>query len=110
MPATRAGRPSSDAPAWSPDAAQVQDFLQLLARAVRQLHTYPPASPLCVDAIAACRQSLAALQTRDRIVARVTPHELVVDDASVGAGTVIEHELVRRLHRARVATMEIDRD
>ena len=68
------------------------------------------ASPLCVDAIAACRQSLVALQTRDRIAARVTPHELVVDDTSVGAGTVIEHELVRRLHRARVAAIEIDRD
>ena len=31
----------------------VADFLQLLARAAPQFHTYPPTSPLCTDAIAA---------------------------------------------------------
>ena len=97
LPAARATRPSSEAPAWSPDLAQVQDFLQLLARAVRQLHTYPLASPLCVDAIAACRQTLVALQTRDRIVARLTPHELVVDDTSLGAGFEIEGHAYEKL-------------
>src|SRR5207237_4191622 len=86
------------------------EFLQLLSRAIRQFHTYPPTSPLCVDAIAACRACLVSLETRDRVVCRVTPRELVVDDAGVGAGTIIEHEIVRRLHRIRVASIEVDRD
>src|SRR5207249_4822784 len=84
---------------WSPDFVQVQEFLQLLARAVRQFHTYPATSPLCVDAVNACRSALLAMQMRDRIVFRVTPRELVVDDTGVGAGTVIEQELVRRLRQ-----------
>jgi hypothetical protein len=110
VPGAKGARPAPDVPAWSPDLAQVHDFLQLLARAVRQLHTYPPTSPLCVDAIAACHHSLASLQVRDAVVARITPRELVVDDTGLGAGTVIEHELVRRLHRVRVASVKIDRD
>lgn len=107
--ASKTARPAAETAHWSPDLAQVQEFLQLLARAVRQFHTYPPTSPLCIDAIAACRNALLMLQTRDRVAFRVTPHELIVDDAGVGAGTVIEHELVRRLHRVRVASVEVDR-
>lgn len=109
LPAAKGTRSATEAVGWSPDFAQVQDFLQLLARAVRQFHTYPPTSPLCVDAITACRNALSLLPTRDRVVFRVTPRELVVDDTGVGAGTVIEHELVRRLHRVRVAAVDIDR-
>ena len=46
---------------------------------------------------------------RDRLSFRVTPHDLIVDETPIGAGTVIEHELTRRLFKARVATLDIDR-
>jgi hypothetical protein len=83
--------------------------LKLLARAIRQFHTYPATSPICIDAITACHDALTALPLRDRLAFRVTPHDLVVDDTTIGAGTVIEHELTRRLFRARVANLDIDR-
>src|SRR6185503_14819778 len=91
------------------DFAAVEEFLQLLARALRQFHTYPATSPLCTDAIAACHKVLASLDTRDRLSLRVTPRELVVDHVATGAGTIVEHEIVRRLHRAHVASLDIDR-
>jgi hypothetical protein len=88
------------------DFAAVEEFLNLLARAVRQFHTYPATSPLCADAIAACHKVYATLDRRDRLVLRVTPTELIVDEIGVGAGTVVEHELVRRLHRAHIASID----
>jgi len=91
------------------DFAAVEEFLQLLARAVRQFHTYPATSPLCTEAIAACHKVLASLETRDRLSLRVTPSELVVDHVATGAATVVEHEIVRRLHRGHVASIDIDR-
>ena len=101
---------ASESRSWTaPDLPAIQEFLTLLARAIRQFHTYPATSPLCIDAITACRNALIGLQTRDRVVFRVTPHELVVDESSIGAGTIIEHEIVRRLHRARVANVDVDR-
>jgi hypothetical protein len=87
----------------------VEDFLLRLARAVRYFHTYPTTSPLCADAIASCHSALAALDHSDRLAFRVTPHELVVDDVGIGAGTIIEQELVRRLHRSGVAALDIVR-
>ena len=89
--------------------AAIDAFLQLLARAVRQFHTYPATSPLCTDAIAACHTVLAALDRGERLVLRVTPRELIIDDTGLGAGTIVEHELVRRLHKAGVAGLDIDR-
>lgn len=91
------------------ELAAIEEFLQLLARAVRQFHTYPATSPLCTEAIAACQKALAALAHCDRLVLRVTPRELIVDDTGLGAGTLVEHELVRRLHQAGVAGLDIDR-
>jgi hypothetical protein len=91
------------------DFASVEEFINLLARAVRQFHTYPFTSPLCSDAIAACHKVYATLERRDRLVLRVTPTELIVDEIGVGAGTVIEQELVRRLHRAHIAAIDFDR-
>jgi hypothetical protein len=91
------------------DFAAVEEFLHLLARAVRQFHTYPATSPLCADAIAACHKVYATLDRRDRLVIRVTPNALIVDEIGVGAGTVVEHELVRRLHRAHIASVDFDR-
>ncbi len=105
-----AGRAETPPAASRPgDLAPVEQALQLLGRAVRQVHTAPAASPLCTDAIAACAKALGALEGRDEIVARVTLHDLVVDEFDLGRGTVIEQELVHRLHRARVAALTIDR-
>jgi len=92
-----------------PDWPAVEDLLQLLTRAVQQLHTYPAASPLCVSAIDACQRALAALEHRDGLAWRVAPSELLVDDIPTGRGTQVEHELARRLHRAGVAAVSIDR-
>ena len=91
------------------DLPAVEEFLQLLARAVRQFHTYPATSPLCTDAISACHRALASLDGRERLTVRLTPHEVIVDEIGVGAGTIIEHELVRRLHRAHIAALDIAR-
>jgi hypothetical protein len=91
------------------DFVLIEEFLHLLARAVRQCHTYPPNSPLCTEAIAACHKAFASLDRRDRLVLRVTPTELIVDEVGVGAGTIVEQELVRRLHHARVIALDIDR-
>jgi hypothetical protein len=90
------------------DLTAVEGALQLLARAVRQFHTYPSTSPLCVDAIMACHDALKSIQHRDRLVPRVAPHDLIVDDTHIGAGTVVEQELTRRLFKLRVAALEIE--
>jgi len=82
------------------------DFLQLLGRAAHQFHTYPSTSPLCTDAVAACHSAFMALELEQPLTIRVGPRELLVDDQPVGRGTVIEHELWRPLHRARVASLE----
>jgi len=89
--------------------AAVVDFLQLLARAVRQFHTYPATSPLCTDAIDTCHRAFMGLELEQPLGFRVTPRELILDDNAVGRGTIIEQELSRPLHGARVASLEIDR-
>ena len=91
------------------DVVPVEEFLKQLARAVRQFHTYPPTSPLCKTAVTACHESLVLIGYRDRLVLRVAPNEFIVDEVRIGGGTIIEHELSRRLSRARVRTLEIDR-
>lgn len=95
---------------WRPaDFTALQECLTLLARAVRQFHTYPATSPLCVEAVGAAQKALVALSARDHLSFRVAPAHLTVDEIPVGAGTAIEHELARRLHRAQVATVEVAR-
>jgi hypothetical protein len=91
------------------DAAPIEEVLHLLARAVQQFHTYPPGSQMCVSAIDACQRALVALDTREQIVFRVMPRELIIDEIGVGAGTVIEQELARRLHGASIAQVTIER-
>ena len=100
-----AARPHTRPPDWR----AVEDFLGLLARAVQQLRTYPAGSPLCVSAIGNCCRALAALDSRERLLLRVTPLELIVDDIGVGKGTQVGQELARRLHRAGVATVVLER-
>jgi hypothetical protein len=110
VPRTGTVQPVIDsAPARPADFAPVEGFLHLLARAIRQIHTYPPTSPLCTDAITACHKALASIEYRDRLTLRVTPSDLIVDEVHVGAGTIVEDEIVRRLSKVRVATLDIDR-
>src|SRR4030095_8712364 len=45
---------------------------------------------------------------RDRVASRVAPRDLIIDEAHIGAGTVVEHELTRRLFKLRVAALEIE--
>jgi HEAT repeat protein len=92
----------------SHDLTAVEGALQLLARAVRQFHTYPSTSPMCIDAVMACHEALQSIQHRDRFSSRVGPHDLIIDDTHIGAGTVVEHELTRRLFKLRVAAIEIE--
>ena len=82
------------------------DFLQMLARAAHQFHTYPAHSPLCTDAVAACHAAFVALELEQPLTIRIGRRELLVDDETIGRGTIIEHELWRPLHRARVASVE----
>ena len=65
---------------------------------------------MCVDAVMACHDALKAVPHRDRISARVTPRDLVIDEIAIGAGSVIEHEITRRLFRLRVAAIDLDRE
>jgi hypothetical protein len=81
----------------------------LLARAVQQFHTYPPSSQMCVNAIDACQRALVGLEGREQIIFRVMPRELILDEVPVGAGTVVEQELARRLHSASIAQVTIER-
>jgi hypothetical protein len=97
------------APQRAGDAAAIDEFLHLLGRAVQQFHTYPPASQMCVSAIEACQRSLVTLEARDEVAFRVMPRDLIVDEVPVGAGTVIEQELARRLHSAAIAQVAIER-
>jgi len=90
------------------DVSAVEGALQLLARAVRQFHTYPATSPLCVDAVMACHEALKSVPHRDRLNSRVAPHDLIIDEIRLGAGTVVEQELTRRLFKLRVASVEIE--
>ncbi len=96
-------------PASAGDAGSVEGALKLLARAIRQFHTYPATSPICIEAVTACQDALSAVPLRDRLSFRVTPRDLIVDEAPIGAGSMIEHELTRRLFKARVAMLDIDR-
>ncbi|HEY7287067.1 MAG TPA: hypothetical protein VH497_16575 [Vicinamibacterales bacterium] len=99
---------SSDKSGVSGWSAAVEEFLTLLARAVRQFHTYPETSSMCTEAIAACHRAFTSLERHDRLALRVTPHEFLADDAGIGGGGIIERELVQRLHKARVASLEFD--
>lgn len=111
-PSAGAARPAGDGAAaeWRPpDFTAIQECLTLVAKAVRQFHTYPATSPLCIDAIAAAQKALVGLSARDHLSFRVAPAHLLVDEIPVGAGTAVEHELARRLHRAQVAAVEMAR-
>jgi hypothetical protein len=109
MSGTAAPSPAAAVASPHVEASPVAEFLQLLARAVQQFRTYPPASPLCRNAIDACTRALVMLEDRDQVVFRVSPRELIVDETPIGRDTIVEHELARRLHTASIADVSIDR-
>jgi len=87
----------------------IVEFLQLLGRAARQFHTYPAGSPLCTDAIDACHRAFTALDVDHALSFRVTPRTIVLGDDEITGDALIEQELARPLHHARVAAIEIER-
>ena len=95
---------------WSGRLEAIDTFLTLLAKAVRQLHAYPVTSPVCVDAVNACRAHLAAVDGPDDISLTITPDALLVHEHAVGDGAFVRQELIRRLRRARVADLTILRE
>lgn len=97
-------------PATRADLKGVEETLQLLGRAVRQLHTYPPSSPLCSDAIEATLRALVALDGPQQWHFRVHPQALIVHETRIGNGTIVGQEIAARLHRARVAAVTVERD
>src|SRR5215203_3270490 len=88
--------------------SSVEAFLQALARAVRQLHTYPPSSPHCRDAVAEAHRALDVLPL-ESLVCAVTPCALLVSGVAIGHHTPVEHELARRLYESRSQTFTVDR-
>lgn len=97
-------------PGWaSSGLAGANEFVQLLARAVHQFHTYPPTSPFCLDVIAACHKGLAAMTVDDTFAFCVTPDQLMVGDRALAATPTVSNELIRRLHRAQVAEVTFER-
>jgi HEAT repeats len=105
-----AASPSSGRrPVRPPDARAVDEALLLLARSVQQFHTYPPGSPICQQAVDACVKAIVSLEARETVTFRVAPNALIVDEEPVGAGTLIEQELARRLHQASIAEVTIER-
>ena len=98
-----------ETPARPAAASTVEEFLRLLARALQHFHTYPATSPLCVEAVTASHTSLGAVPGIERLLFVVEPRSLRSGETRIGANSVIEFELARRLHGARVSTIEIDR-
>jgi len=92
-------------------AAQAAALLAL-ARTIHQFHTYPATSPLCIDAIAACRKALAALGHGNALLFNVPPDGAPNEEpaTAVSGAAMIEQELGRRLRRNRVASLAIDPD
>lgn len=90
-----------------PYASGIDAFLQLLARALRQVQAYPLTSDVCTQAIAACRGALTRGQD---VFLTLGPGGELVADPPVGDLPGVEEELARRLQRANVTTVAIQRD
>jgi hypothetical protein len=103
-------RRHDDKPGVGAGKGATVDFLQMLARAAHQFHTYPATSPLCTDAVAVCHAAFMALELEEPMTIRVGKRELLVQDEGIGRGTIIEQQLWRPLHRGRVASVEIKPD
>jgi hypothetical protein len=106
--ASAASRTAQTAASGREEVSRVEEFLQALARAVRQFHTYPATSPRCIEAVEDSHRALALIDV-DTLPCIVGPHELLVGGEAIGRGTLIEHELARRLYEARCQALEINR-
>jgi hypothetical protein len=80
----------------------VEALLLVLAKAVRQVHAYPLASQVCVDAVNTCRAHLTAIDGSDETRLTVTPDALLLHEQPLGDNAFIKQELTRRLRRRRV--------
>ena len=107
-PAGTARALDAQPPSRQGEVALVEAFLQLLARAARQFHTYPATSQRCVDAVEECHRGLTAIEW-ESIACVVTPHELLVSGTPIGRNTLIGQELARRLHDFRCRALDLDR-
>ena len=96
--------------AWSGRLEAIDLFLTHFAKAMRQIHAYPVTSQVCVDAVNASRAHLASIDWADELRFVVTPDALLLYEKPVGDGQFVRHELVRRLRRARVAALIVQRD
>lgn len=111
-----ATNPETDAPereplaGWTGRLEAVEAFIMLLARAVRQVHAYPIASQVVLDAVTACLSHLVAIDGPDEISLTVAPDTLLLHDHPLGEAPFVRHELTRRLRRARVTQVTINRD
>jgi hypothetical protein len=94
-------------PAIADDLRPIEEFLQTLARAIRQFHTYPATSPHCVEAIEESRRALSLIGC-ESLACVVSPRELLIDGRGIGRDTPIEHEVARRLYESRCETIAID--
>lgn len=90
------------------EAAQVEEFLQSLARTIRLFHTYPPTSSRCIEAVDECHRTLGLVEP-DSLTCVVSPHELLVSGSAIGRNTLIEHEVARRLYEYRCQALTIER-
>lgn len=91
-------------------AGAPEQVVTLLARAVQRHHAYPAASPLCEEAITACQRAFALVRTRETVTFRLLPGRLLLDDAPLQSAALAGAELSRRLRRAGVASLTIDRE
>jgi hypothetical protein len=64
---------------------------------------------MCGAAVEACQRAIAALPG-DQVTFRVAPCDLIVEEAPVGRGTIVETEIARRLHAASIAQVTIEQD
>jgi hypothetical protein len=88
----------------------VEALLLLLAKAVRQVHAYPLASQVCVDAVNTCRAHLTAIDGSDETRLTVTPDALLLHEQPLGDNAFIKQELTRRLRRARVVEFTLQHE
>jgi hypothetical protein len=106
--AAGAQRPNAPGTQARIDVCAVPECLQLLARAIQQYRTYPPTSPLCRTAIQASHRAIGQLR-EEQLSLRITPREVIAGDESIGAGSLVEPEIARRLHTAGIAQVTIER-
>jgi hypothetical protein len=105
--APTAGPESDSTSGWPGRIEAVDTFLMLLSKAVRQVHAYPIASQVCIDAVSTCRAHLSTIDGPDETKLAVTPDALLLHDKQLGDNAVVRQELTRRLRRARVVELTV---